>query len=371
MIDLKNILKLHPNCLSSRVSFKSVLMDKYPAEKRTINILTILFECGVANKIKAKKSIDANEMQRLISQIENEYGISGQYSQDAIIIWAAAFGVTVSAVKIQTPVTSAYPVEQKPIVYVQGAVDDYSVVYKTDGYYITHYNGFEEDMTIPSLIDGKRIKGIAKDAFRGCATVKQIRISEGIEIIEDGAFCNCKSLEVVDFPDTLRCIGSKSKEYAIGAFWRTNLKAVILPKNVEFLGPYSFRDCCNLHKVEMSDKITIIYEGTFEYCHSLSDIKLPSGLLRIEKIAFKHCVSLREVHIPVGTQLIGAGAFYETNLVGIYIPPTVTKMGEGHYLGYGVFGNNPHALTIYCAAGSAAMDYARKNTIKCAKAQFR
>lgn len=54
MIDLKNILKLHPNCLSSRASFRSVLLDKYPNEKRVINILTILVECGIANRIKEK-----------------------------------------------------------------------------------------------------------------------------------------------------------------------------------------------------------------------------------------------------------------------------------------------------------------------------
>ena len=61
MIDLKSILTQHPNCLNSRASFKSVLMDKYPKEKRTVNILTILFECGVANKIKQRKHIDENE----------------------------------------------------------------------------------------------------------------------------------------------------------------------------------------------------------------------------------------------------------------------------------------------------------------------
>ncbi len=377
MIDLKSILKQHPDCLNSRTSFKSVLMDKYPLEKRTVNILTILFECGIANKIKAKKSINTNEMHGLIAQIENEYGILAQYSQEAILIWAAAFDVTASAVRTQntttTPKDSVKPVEPKPVVYVQGDVDDYDVVQKTDGYYITHFNGFEEDMIVPSLIDGKKIKGIAKDAFKGCVMVKWIRISEGIEIIENSAFKECKALEGVTFPDTLRRIGSQSIEYGIGAFFNTNLKTVILPQNVEFLGPYSFGFCSNLRKVEMSDKIATIHKNTFSYCRSLSDMKLPLNLLKIEENAFENCSSLREVHIPVGTQLIGKKAFDSTNLTGIYIPPTVTKIGEEStrsILGDSVFGYNSRSLTIYCAAGSAAMDYARKNNIKCAKAQF-
>ena len=378
MIDLKSILQQHPNCLNSRASFKSVLMDKYPSERRMVNILTILFECGVANKIKSKKSIDANEMQGLIAQIENEYGISGQYSQDAILVWASAFDVTAFAVKTNySPDISnevARPIEPKPVEYVQGDVDDYDIAQKSDGYYITHFNGFEEeDMVIPSLIAGKKIIGIARDAFQGCVTVKRVRISEGIEIIENSAFKECTALEEVILPDTLRRIGINTAISGVGAFSNTNLKTIILPQNVNFLGPYSFEFCSNLRKVKLSDKITTIHNSTFSNCRSLSDIKLPASLLRIEENAFCNCKVLRSVHIPMGTRQIGRQAFYNTSLAEIYIPPTVTKIGEeskGYILGDSVFGYNTQNLTIYCAAGSEAMNYARKNNIKCAKAQF-
>ena len=378
MIDLKSILQQHPNCLSSRASFKSVLMDKYPSERRTVNILTILFECGIAQRIKEKKNIDSNEMSGLVAQVENEYGISGQYSQEAILIWAAAFDVTASAIKTQSPITAPKEqtkrVEQKPVVYVQGDVDDYDITQKSNGYYITHFNGFEEDeMTIPSMIDGKAIKGIAQNAFKGCVAVKRITISEGIEVIENCAFKECKALEEVILPDTLRRIGSKTEEYGVGAFFSTNLKTIIIPQNVDFLGPYSFGFCSNLRKVELSDKITTIHNSTFSYCRSLSDIKLPASLSKIEESAFDNCKVLRSVHIPMGTKMIGRKAFDGTSLAEIYIPPTVTKIGEEStrsILGDSVFGFASRNLTIYCAAGSEAMNYARKNNIKCAKAQF-
>ncbi len=108
MIDLKSILKQHPNCLNSRASFKSVLLDKYPAEKRMINILTLLFECGVANKIKTAQNIAEREMHSLISHVENEYGISGQYSQEAILIWAKAYGVSAEQIKLNRQSDDAY-----------------------------------------------------------------------------------------------------------------------------------------------------------------------------------------------------------------------------------------------------------------------
>lgn len=366
MIDLKSILRNHPNCLNSRATFKSVLLDSYPTEKRMVNILTILFECGVANKIKAQKCIDANEMQGLLSQVENEYGISRQYSQDAILVWAAAFDVTASPVNIRSSISSsnelAQPTEQKPVVYVQGDVNDYDIVQRADGYYITHFNGFEEEnMTIPSLIDGKKIKGIAHDAFKGCVSVRALRISEGIEVIENRAFKECKSLEYIVFPDTLRRIGEQNAGERDGVFTKTNLYSVEIPNGVEHLGNYVFASCHNLRKVVLSDKIKTISMGTFYNCTCLTKVTLPKELLVIEKDAFTLCLSLREISIPVGTKELKECAFANTKMSTIEVPPTVTKIGRCAFV------NSP---TVYCAAGSAAMDFARKNNMKCAKAQF-
>ena len=384
MIDLKSILQNHPNCLSSRASFKSILMDTYPSEKRMANILIILFECGVANKIRTKKNIDANEMHALITQIENEYGISGQYSQEAILVWAAAFDVTSSAIKPKSLVTSpkepTQSVESKPVVYVQGDVDDYEVIQKSDGYYITHFNGFEEEvMTIPSMINGKIIKGIAQDAFRGCVTVKKINISEGIEVIENCAFKECMSLESIGLPTTLKKIGSQSSDYGIGAFQYTGLKSVDIPKSVEFIGPCSFQGCFKLRSVTLPDCLKTICRDTFDYCSALVAVKLPRELQVIEKNAFNECKELTEIRIPVGTKIIEEDAFAKTNLTTVYIPPSVVQIGcqdansyKVRMMGDGTFGYNAFrkTLSVYCAAGSVAMEYARKNKLKCAKAQF-
>lgn len=363
MIDLKSVLASHPDCLSSKASLKSVLMDIYPSEKTMVNILTILFECGVADKIKATKNIDSNEMQRLIAQIENEYCISGQYSQDAILVWAAAFDVAVSSGKTNTAAVAPSEVSN-PVVYVQSSADDYEVVQKTDGYYITRFKGVEEEnVTVPSLIDGKKIKGIGISAFEGCSKIKRIRICEGIEEVLNSAFHDCTSLEAVDLPDTLQRIGRRIG-YTFGAFEGTNLKAVVIPQNVEYVSGSSFTACANLQKVVMSNKIDTIREFTFAGCKSLSEIELPSSLVKIETHAFFGCSALREIRIPHGTQEICAAAFECTDLSSIYIPATVTRISNS------AFGSDAGNLTIYCAAGSVAMDYAKKNNLKYEEAQF-
>ena len=93
--------------------------------------------------------------------------------------------------------------------------------------------------------------------------------------------------------------------------------------------------------------------------------------------AFSDC-NLQEVHIPIGTERVLKDAFDNNNrLSAVYIPPSVIKIGDGKspsVLGESTFGNKMtrarNDLVIYCVAGSTAMEYARKNNIKCAKAQF-
>ena len=343
MIDLKLILQKYPNCLSSRASFKSILMDTYPTEKRMVNILTILYECGVVNKIKTKTSIDSNEMQRLIAQIESEYGISRQYSQEAVLIWAQAFDVTTVVIKVSSFEESCQK-HAEPIVYVQGNVADYEIKLYSNGWYITKYNGFEEDeLVIPNVIDGKQIVGVADGVFRGLTTTKRIYVSA--DILEVGENCFANSLF-------------------------TN---IFLPSSLKKIGSGAFQECRCLKEIDIPDAVEEIPNGCFEKCASLSRVNLPNQLRIIKRKAFS-CwnTQLREIRIPMGTQIIEDDAFLDDDeLKNIYIPPTVTKIGPYNFYSRTRYG--PRAVsdvTIHCAAGSVAMEYARKNNFKCAKAQF-
>jgi len=74
----------------------------------------------------------------------------------------------------------------------------------------------------------------------------------------------------------------------------------------------------------------------FDGCHDLSNIIIPECCEKIEAFAFSLCSALQEVRIPPSVTTIDNGAF-------IYCILNV----------------------IYCAPGSAAMEYARKHGIQC------
>lgn len=409
MIDLKTIMNMHPNCLSSRASFKSILMDTYPDEKRTINILTILFECGIAQKIKSKSVLGEHDFQALLSQIENDYGIVSRYSIESIRIWADAFGVLVDTIKTQ----ECTPIVHDPIVHVpiaehtvvQGSKSDFETVLENGSLTITKFLGFDEsEIVVPNQIDGVLVSAIGANAFAKCTGIERVIVSEGIKEIHDGAFGGCTALKEILLPSSLVTLGDKPerrddgdaryRSYT-GVFEGSSIQNISLPSGLKILGGKVFKRCRSLNSINLPNSIEEICEECFSDCTSLVSVLLPDNLKLIDKGAFSNCViveivfpqkveqvlgsafsgcrSLSKVTLNEGLKTMGWYVFQNCpNLTDIVIPQSVTKIGSdvfnitGWYQpsdrrrkGYPTSKKNPN-LVIGCYAGSYGLEYARK-----------
>ena len=81
---------------------------------------------------------------------------------------------------------------------------------------------------------GKNLKVLEKGVF-GSNEVLEIFVSEGLEVIGEGAFVSAKALRDVRLNEGL-------KEIEASAFFSCdNLKEIILPKSVEQIEPGAFR----------------------------------------------------------------------------------------------------------------------------------
>lgn len=413
MIDLKTILATHPNCLSSRASFKSVLMDSYPDEKRTVNILTIMFECGLVQKIKSKSMLGSNDFQAILLQLENDYGIVSKYSDESIRIWANALDVGVQTTFNQplSPETHE-PIVHKPIVdpvVVEGCKSDYETESLTSGNLrITKFIGFDEkEIIIPNQLDGQSITVIGENAFAKCTGIEKVIIPEGITTIENGAFSGCESLKTVLLPTTLKWLGNKPKmstpRYSWesptemshdGVFQGTSICAIDLPAGLTFLGKKAFQNCKKLLHIDLPNGITGIPEHCFSGCSSLKTIALPDNLSVIQtyafyntgleqvdipptckeiaRVSFKGCEHLSQILLHEGLNNIGDSAFENCKgLCAITIPNSVTEIGKqvfditGWYQPYDrrrkgwSTREKSKDLVIACYAGSYGLDYAR------------
>ncbi len=197
-----------------------------------------------------------------------------------------------------------------------------------------------ENITIP-----ENVKSIGEYAFARCLNLKDIIISEGVTSICDGAFEGCNKLADISVPNSVTKIGN-------GAFNEcTSLKSVILgngitsigdgtfarcssvdsitiPNGVESIGEYAFTDCSSLKDITIPNTVTSIGAWAFSSCESLESITIPGSLTSIGNQIFVNCTSLKNVTLETGITSIDYRVFGESSIKNIYIPKSVTSIGE-------------------------------------------
>ena len=122
---------------------------------------------------------------------------------------------------------------------------------------------------------------------------------------------------------------------------------VVLPGNLKTIADYAFTDCLSLTEIEINcpdaeignmafsntglTKVTAnvkkIDENAFANCTELENVVL-EGVEKIDANAFTGCTSLSEIKFSTALKTIGQGAFSETSIDPINIPPTVEILGS-------------------------------------------
>ena len=146
--------------------------------------------------------------------------------------------------------------------------------------------------------------------------------------------CDCKSEKVI-----LPTEYNGNKVMRIGKFCcsrNKNIKELVIPEGVTFIGQEAFFGCYNLEKVKLPSTLKYISRSAFNACINLRKIEFPEGMLHIEYRAFRECTSLTDVYIPKSVGYIGEEAFYKGN----------------------------RKLKVKCYKNSYAEEYCKKNGIR-------
>lgn len=118
----------------------------------------------------------------------------------------------------------------------------------------------------------------------------------GLTSVEDHAFANC-----------------------------SNLKSVIVPKNVTTLDNAAFSGCSNL-SIVLPEGLTSIGNGGFQNCVYMKEISLPESLTKIGSSALAGCITLKTLYIPKNLTSIGYQALANLKgLLSIAVDPANTK----------------------------------------------
>lgn len=135
------------------------------------------------------------------------------------------------------------------------------------------------------------------------ATIESFEIAEGVQVIGDGAFEDCRYLRSVTIPDTVTEIGARAFQGC------TALEKIELPDSVVRIGENAFAKCSALRTVTFSASLLHISDGAFSDCDALTAIVLPEGLKTVGKDAFADCGELKSATLPASLYSIGDTAF--------------------------------------------------------------
>lgn len=112
-------------------------------------------------------------------------------------------------------------------------------------------------------------------------------------------------------------------------FWECkNIENVVFPSTLKEIGAYSFQDCTSLKRAVLPASITSIDSGVFYGCSALKEVVLPNTITSIRDYAFFECMSLKKVNLEEGLITIGAKAFSGSALETIEIPDTLEDLGK-------------------------------------------
>lgn len=156
---------------------------------------------------------------------------------------------------------------------------------------------------IESLVIPHSVKRIDDNAFEGCEKLMQVTVLYGTEEIGDEAFSGCENLMSIDLPESIKQIGR-------GAFEGCSaLTMVSLPSGISNIRRNLFRDCRNLTRVDIPNGVRCIDDAAFFGCGNLVRADIPDSVDMIEQSAFERCSSLREIIVPDSVRSLGGWAF--------------------------------------------------------------
>ncbi len=172
------------------------------------------------------------------------------------------------------------------------------------------------------------INMIGDGAFIYCKTLEEVILPSTLKGIGEGAFSECEKLSSISLPTEINYISSY-------AFTSSGITSISIPDGINQLGESVFTDCKALKEVKLPNNITQIGMNMFYGCVALEQIKIPNTVEEICDFAFKDCSKLKALDCSnVNLSKIGINAFEScVALTEIKLPATMTRIGEYSFKG--------------------------------------
>ena len=150
-------------------------------------------------------------------------------------------------------------------------------------------------------VDFSHVTSIGNSAFKKCAGLTELKLSDSVTAIGDSAFSGTGISGELVLPDSITKIGSS-------AFYNVKITgSLVLPKSLTTLGTRAF------------------------YKTEVSEVMIPGSLKIIGAYSFYQCPNLSNVVFAEGVETIGTAAFTKTGLISVNLPDSLEEIGEGAF----------------------------------------
>ena len=192
---------------------------------------------------------------------------------------------------------------------------------------IIGYKGENENIVIPSVIDGLPVIAIDDLAFLNNKTIKSVELAESLLTIGGSILSGCSNLEKLVINNISIFGNAKSlfgrieydNSYSTGGYYvPSNFTNLTINGDAE-IPSYVFNGISTLTDVTIDEGITSIGSNAFANCSSLTTLKLPGSLRKIDYGAFNNTNNINIIYFN-GT--IEDWCHIEMTLVDFDNPPT-------------------------------------------------
>ena len=160
------------------------------------------------------------------------------------------------------------------------------------------------------------VKYVTQYAFALQKNLKKVVMPSGMTFLGGNTFSSCPSLEEVVFPSDFEMIVD-------GMF---SLKTVSIPESVTYVGGNAFSRS-GLEYINLPSKLKTIKSSTFFMCNNLKGITIPNEVETIEQQAFYKCTSLQSITLSKSLKTLGKMAFSRcAALKSVVIPSSVENI---------------------------------------------
>lgn len=351
-----SLLRQYPEAVTDRKKFIGLMKDFFPEQPMQVNLISTAYDLGIAEELTKTANIGNAFAFRFVKRLVDEYGVSRVNADWAISVWCVCYGKQALGKSCDIEISKAKSGAGPAIRDEAGSGGkQYNDLFRyravSDGYAISGFTGNNvRTLIFPNAHNGKPVTRILAGTFDGC-DVQEAVMTDGITVIEEGAFKNCRNLKQLILPGTLTEIGD-------AAFANCgNLTTAALPKRLAQIGRYAFMGTA-LKQVDLPENLLWIGDGAYMNCSKLTGVKLPRSMEVLPKELFKGCNSLKKAALPEGLTEIGAEAFAGcASLLDMMIPESVTKIGTNAFAGM------DFSFSILCTQKSAAEQYARSHNV--------